>query len=75
MDKCAYSQFSDVVDQVVTLMKNEKSAGYALGYMMQSYISLADRTNRLESELEHMQLLLRKLQGMQSSISTTQKSA
>lgn len=75
MEKCSYSEFSDLVDRVVKIMEKEKSVHYALGYMMQSYISLADRTNRLENEMEHMQLLLRKHQGMQSNIPTPQKSA
>jgi hypothetical protein len=56
-------------------MEKERSVHYALGYMMQSYISLADRSNRLENEMEHIKLLERKLQGMQSSIPTPQKSA
>ena len=75
MDKCPYSEFSDLVIKVVRLMEKEKSVHYALGYMMQSYISLADRCNRLEIETEHMQLMESKLQGMQSSIPTPQKSA
>jgi hypothetical protein len=75
MEKCSYSEFSDLVDRVVKLMEKERSVHYALGYMMQSYISLADRSNRLENEMEHIKLLERKLQGMQSSIPTPQKSA
>ena len=75
MDKCHYSEFSDLIVRVVKLLEKEKSVPYALGYMMQSYISLADRTNRLENEMEHIKLLERKLQGMQSSIPTSQKSA
>lgn len=75
MNKTIYSEFNDTVTQVVALMQKEKSVHYALGYMMQSYISLAGRTNRLESELEHMQQLERGLRDMQSSIPTSQKSA
>jgi hypothetical protein len=70
-----YSEFTDTVVRVVRLMEKEKSVHYALGYMMQSYISLASRTNRLESELEHMQQLERGLRDMQSSIPTSQQSA
>ena len=75
MDKCHYSEFSDLIVRVVKLLEKKKSVPYALGYMMQSYISLAQRTNRLESEMEHMQRVERDLQGMQSSIPTLQKSA
>lgn len=75
MNKSTYSEFSKTVERVVKLMKDENSSHYALGYMMQSYISLANATNKLDSELEHMQLLERQLQAMQSSIPTSQKSA
>ena len=75
MEKCVYSEFSDLVNKVVKLMEKENSVHYALGYMMQSYISLAERSNRLEKETEHMRMLERKLQGMQSSIPAPQKSA
>jgi len=64
MDKCIYSEFSDLVNKVVKLMEKEKSVHYALGYMMQAYIGLADRCDKLEKETEHMRMLERKLQGM-----------
>jgi hypothetical protein len=62
MEKSKYNEFSDLVNKVMQMMKDEKCVHYALGYMMQSYISLAHRTNRLEIETEHMKLIEKQLQ-------------
>jgi hypothetical protein len=57
-----YAEFPDLVERVTRLMKEENSVHYALGYMMQCYISLALRTNKLDTEIEHMQLIEKELQ-------------
>lgn len=57
-----YEEFSDLVNKVMHMMEDEKSVHYALGYVMQCYISLALRTNKLDTEIEHMQLVEKQLQ-------------
>lgn len=57
-----YAEFSDLVERVTRLMKEENSVHYALGYMMQCYISLANQTDRMDREIEHMQLVEKQLQ-------------
>jgi hypothetical protein len=75
MTKCSYAEFSETVQRVSNMMKDNKSIHYALGYMMQSYIFLADRTNSIDKEMEHLKLLEENLLGMQNSMPTLQKSA
>lgn len=62
MTKNSYTEFSDLVNKVMHIMEDEKSVHYALGYIMQSYIHLADRTDSLDSEIVRMQFVEKQLQ-------------
>lgn len=62
MEKSNYEEFSDLVNKVMNLMREDKCVHYALGFMVQTYIHLADRTGSLNSETEHMKYLEKKLQ-------------
>lgn len=57
-----YAEFSDLVNKVMHMMEEKKSVHYALGYIMQSYIHLADRTDSLNREIGLMQLAEKELQ-------------
>lgn len=57
-----YTEFSELVERVTRLMREKRSVHYTLGYMMQCYISLALRANKLDTEIEHMQLIEKELQ-------------
>ena len=62
MENSKYNEFSDLVNRVMQMMKDEKCVHYAFGYMVQTYIHLADRTGSLNSEMEHMKLIEKQLQ-------------
>lgn len=57
-----YAEFSELVERVTRLMQEKRSVHYTLGYIMQCYISLAFRTNKLDTEIQHMQLIEKELQ-------------
>ena len=62
MENSKYEEYSDLVNRVMQMMKDEECVDYALGYMVQTYINLADRIDRLDTEIKHMQLIEKELQ-------------